>query len=115
MLLASWVMPSVDATVRYASPAGTDANGTSKEQPGNLVTMVGKLAAGDVLYLLDGQYDLKALLKVSKSGTADNYITIAAAEGARAVYCAAVLPGQFSLAGKVGLGKGCGPGGSSVG
>ncbi|MBQ8712563.1 MAG: right-handed parallel beta-helix repeat-containing protein [Prevotella sp.] len=82
MLLASLVMPSVDATVRYASPAGTDANGTSKEQPGNLVTMVGKLAAGDVLYLLDGQYDLKALLKVSKSGTADNYITIAAAEGA---------------------------------
>lgn len=79
------VAQSAVATVRYASPVGNDVNGTSAEQPGALAAMISKLSAGDTLYLLDGQYNLKENLKFSKTGTADHYITIAAAEGAKPV------------------------------
>ena len=82
MLLAVLTVAEMaTATVYYASPSGTDANGTSQSAPGSLTTMLSKLKAGDTLYLLNGQYDLTANLKISKSGTADNLITIAAHEG----------------------------------
>ena len=72
-------------TVRYASPDGTSSTGLSADQPGKLATMIGKLNPGDVLYLLDGQYDLTASISINKSGTASKYIMIAAAEGAHPI------------------------------
>ena len=76
---------TVSATVRYASPTGKDSNGTSPDAPGNLATMIGKLQPGDELYLFDGQYDLTSTLEIKRSGTADNMIIIAAADGAKPV------------------------------
>ena len=72
------------ATVYYASPDGSK-DGSSVDKPGNISTLRGKLNAGDVLYLLDGQYDLRSTLSISKSGTADKMITIAAYEGAKPI------------------------------
>ena len=51
----------------------------------NLSTAIGKLKAGDVLYLADGQYDLTSTLEVKCQGDADHMITIAAADGAKPV------------------------------
>lgn len=79
---AAVIFQTAAATVRYASPTGNDSNGTSPESPGNLATMIGKLQPGDELYLLDGQYDLTSQLSINRSGTADQMILIAAAEGA---------------------------------
>ena len=75
----------VTATVRYASPTGTDSNGLSPETPGRLTNMINKLMAGDELYLLDGQYDFTSSVSINKKGTADNYILIAAYEGAKPI------------------------------
>lgn len=75
--VAVFALPVV-ATEYYASPAGTSSTGTSYDSPGKLSTMLSKLKAGDVLYLLGGQYDLSSRLSFNKSGTADNYITICA-------------------------------------
>ena len=70
------------ATTYYVSPTGNSTTATSKDAPGSLTVMVKKLAAGDVLYLLDGQYDLTSTLSINNSGNEDNYITICAADGA---------------------------------
>lgn len=82
-----WLMVAlpIRATVYYASPTGTDASGTSKASPGSITAMIGKLKAGDELQLLDGQYDLKSVIKITQSGTADQYITITAADGAKPI------------------------------
>lgn len=61
------LVQGVTATVRYASPTGTDSNGLSPETPGRLTNMINKLVAGDELYLLDGQYDFTS--SVSRQGT----------------------------------------------
>ena len=82
----------LQATVYYASPTGTDATGTSKAAPGSITAMIGKLKAGDQLILLDGQYDLKNLIKISQSGTADQYITIVADDGAKPILDFRELP-----------------------
>ena len=82
----------LQATVYYASPTGTDATGTSKAAPGSITAMIGKLKAGDQLILLDGQYDLKSLIKISQSGTADQYITIVADDGAKPILDFRELP-----------------------
>ena len=65
---------AVWATDYYVSPTGSGST-YSKTTPGSLSSAVSKLQAGDVLYLLGGQYDLTANLKISKAGTADNMIT----------------------------------------
>lgn len=82
-----WLMVAlpIRATVYYASPTGTDASGTSKASPGSITAMIGKLKAGDELQLLDGQYNLKSVIKITQSGTADQYITITAADGAKPI------------------------------
>ena len=86
LLMASLALSQMAiATDYYASPTGNDANGTSKSTPGSLTAMVGKLKAGDKLYLLDGQYDLNNNLKINCKGTADNMITICAADGAKPI------------------------------
>ena len=75
MLLAATVM-GVQATDYYVSPTGSGSNYTLAS-PGKLTaTVIGKLKAGDVLYLRGGQYDLNNNLSITRSGTADNMITI---------------------------------------
>ena len=82
-----WLMVTLpsSATVYYASPTGTDATGTSKASPGSITAMIGKLKAGDQLILLDGQYNLKSLIKITQNGTVDQYISIAADDGAKPI------------------------------
>ena len=64
------------ATDYYVSPAGSGSKYTL-EAPGPFTsTVIGKLKAGDNLYLMGGQYDLKNSLSINRSGTADNLITI---------------------------------------
>ena len=72
-------------TIRYASPTGTSSTGLTPEAPGKLTTMISKLAAGDILYLLDGQYDLTSSVSINKSGKADKYIMIAAYQDAKPI------------------------------
>ncbi len=79
------LMQGATATVRYASPTGTDANGTSIEAPGSLTAMINKLQAGDELYLLDGQYDFTSQVSINRKGKADSYILIAAYPGAKPI------------------------------
>ena len=82
-----WLMVTLpsSATVYYASPTGTDATGASKASPGSITAMIGKLKAGDELQLLDGHYNLKSVIKITQSGTADQYITITVADGAKPI------------------------------
>lgn len=75
MLFAAATM-GVQATDYYVSPTGSGSNYTLAS-PGKLTaTVIGKLKAGDVLYLRGGQYDLNNNLSITRSGTADNMITI---------------------------------------
>ncbi len=64
------------ATNYYVSPTGSGSNYTLAS-PGKLTaTVIGKLTAGDVLYLRGGQYDLNNNLSITRNGTADKMITI---------------------------------------
>lgn len=75
MLLAATAM-GMQATDYYVSPTGSGSNYTLAS-PGKLTaTVIGKLKAGDVLYLRGGQYDLNNNLSITRNGTADNMITI---------------------------------------
>lgn len=75
MLLATVAM-GVQATDYYVSPTGSGSNYTLAS-PGKLTaTVIGKLKAGDNLYLRGGQYDLNNNLSITRNGTADNMITI---------------------------------------
>lgn len=73
---------NLNPTVYYASPTGTDAEGTSKSAPGNLFEMTWKLKAGDELILLDGQYDLSETWWINLKGTPTAHIIIRADENA---------------------------------
>ena len=87
-VMALWALTliqTVSATVYYASPTGKDANGQTRETPGNLSAMLQKLKAGDELILLDGQYDFKSTITINKEGTASAYVTIRAEKGAKPV------------------------------
>lgn len=64
------------ATNYYVSPTGS-GSAYSESSPGKLTaTVINKLNAGDVLYLMGGQYDLQSNLTINRNGTADNMITI---------------------------------------
>lgn len=66
----------VQATDYYVSPTGNGSNFT-ESSPGKLTsTVIGKLKAGDNLYLMGGQYDFQNTLSINKSGTEGNMITI---------------------------------------
>ena len=70
------MVTTAHATDYYVSPSGSGSKYTL-EAPGPLTsTVIGKLKAGDNLYLLGGQYDLKNSLSINRSGTADQMITI---------------------------------------
>lgn len=77
-MLAGLMMASVNvlATNYYVSPTGSGSNFT-ESSPGKLnSTVLGKLKAGDVLYLMGGQYDFSSTVSVNKSGADGNMITI---------------------------------------
>ena len=76
------IAQQMNATVYYASPTGTDAEGTSNSAPGNLFEMTWKLEAGDELILLDGQYDLTKSWWINLKGTPTAPIIIRADENA---------------------------------
>jgi len=75
---------STTAKEYYVSPSGSGSSYT-KEAPGRFNQVISKLAAGDVVYMMGGQYDYGANLKISKSGTADNMITICAYDSERPI------------------------------
>ena len=69
----------------FAAPRVASATVYTVSPGDNLSTAIGKLKAGDELYLADGQYDLTSTLEVKCQGDADHMITIAAADGAKPV------------------------------
>ena len=72
-------------SIYYVSPQGDDANSGTQDKPfGSFEYAIGKLKAGDTLYLLDGTYSEKMILPAQLQGNADQYITIAGAPGATA-------------------------------
>ena len=73
------------ATTYYCSPTGTSDGAGTQESPYDLNTALGKLAAGDVLNLMDGQYDFDTRVRINKSGTEGNMITIQAVNPRQAV------------------------------
>lgn len=73
------------ATEYYVSPTGSGSKYTLAS-PGKLTaTVIGKLTAGDVLYLRGGQYDLNNNLSITRNGTADKMITICPYEDERPI------------------------------
>lgn len=82
IVLITSIAQQLDAKVYYASPTGTDAEGTSRSAPGNLFEMTWKLEAGDELILLDGQYDLTETWWINLKGTPTAHIIIHADENA---------------------------------
>ena len=87
LLVASLMLAvvSVGATKYYVSPKGT-GTAYSKQAPGGLSDeALSMLKADDVLYLMDGQYDITTQLSLRNSGSAGHYITVCAAPGAKPV------------------------------
>ena len=84
-LLVLAAAETAQGTVRYASPAGTDTEGSCIDRPGGLRAMIDSLQPGDTLLLTDGQYDLTRTLVVNKQASANKWVTIGAAKGARPV------------------------------
>jgi hypothetical protein len=72
------------ATDYYTAPNAT-GDGSCAESPMALTTAVGKLVAGDNLYLLDGQYNLSSTLKIGKSGAVNNLIFIGAYKNSKPI------------------------------
>ena len=74
-----------NATTYYCSPTGSSSGAGTEASPYDLNTALGKLAVGDVLNLMDGQYDFATRVVVSKSGTEGNMITIQAVNPRQAI------------------------------
>ncbi len=76
----------LQATNYYCSPTGT-GDGKTPENPGALRTMMQKLYAGDCLYMRDGVYEISSTVNyLTRSGNADNYITICAYENEKPIW-----------------------------
>lgn len=76
---------SVEAATYYAAPDAT-GNGSAYETPGSFTTLVGKLTAGDVLYVRGGVYYYSSTINISKAGTESDPITIVACNGEKPVF-----------------------------
>ncbi|MBO5062655.1 MAG: right-handed parallel beta-helix repeat-containing protein [Prevotella sp.] len=77
---------SSQARKLYLAPGGT-GNGRSIENPmGDPVSAIGKLEAGDTLYVRGGTYALSQTIKVNKSGTKDHRICVFAYENEKPVF-----------------------------
>lgn len=81
--LGSWELM---ATNYYAAPNAT-GSGMSYEQPAELVAAIDKMASGDTLFLLGGQYDYSTRINVgsSKSGTEARKTVIMAYPGEKPI------------------------------
>ena len=73
------------ATNYYASPSGT-GTGNSYSTPCSLSTALSKIASGDSLFLLGGQYNLSSKISISKSGTAIKRTFIGAYHGEKPIF-----------------------------
>ena len=76
---------TVQASTYYCSPTGTSSASGTEVSPYDLVTAISKLKAGDVLYLMDGQYDFTSRVNINKSGADGNLITIQAVNPRQAI------------------------------
>ncbi len=74
----------VEAKEYYVSPGGSGSSYTL-EAPGGFKSVLSKLVAGDVVYMLGGAYNYTSNLSISKSGTAENMITICAYNSERPI------------------------------
>ncbi len=75
------------ATIIYASPNGT-GDGTTKENPTDVLSAIAAVPAGGVIYLLEGTYTFGSpiVINYENCGTADAYKTISAYPGAEVVW-----------------------------
>src|SRR5574344_1380176 len=77
-ILVCSVVTNVSGAKYYASPTGT-GNGTSYDAPMSLSSGLSKLASGDSLFLLGGQYDLTSTITIQKTGTSESSRTFVGA------------------------------------
>jgi pectate lyase len=80
--------PSVVVTdVIYCSPTGT-GDGTTKDNPTDVLSAIENIPAGGVIYLLDGTYNFSETILIDENncGTADAYKTIMAYPGDTVVW-----------------------------
>ncbi len=76
LLLMLGATVAAQAADYYVSPNG-NGSAYTESSPGKLTaTVIGKLKAGDNLYLMGGQYDFQNTLSINRSGTEGNMITI---------------------------------------
>ncbi|MBA3704483.1 MAG: T9SS type A sorting domain-containing protein [Bacteroidetes bacterium] len=82
LIVAVFSFQIVKATTYYVSPSGVSTNtGTSINSPWAFQYAADRTNAGDIVYLLSGNYIINSDLKISRSGNSTNYITYAAATG----------------------------------
>ncbi len=86
VLFFTGVAGLVSATSYYTSPTGTATASGSISDPLALTTAVGKLVAGDVLYVRGGTFSSGTRLNISKSGETGNLIQILAYNGEQPVF-----------------------------
>lgn len=72
------------ATNIYVAPAG-NGDGSSPAKAANIEAAMKKLAAGDSLLLLDGEYRLSNTLQVRAAGSAERMTYVGAAAGAKPI------------------------------
>lgn len=78
---------SASATNYYCAPSGkTSANGLSYDTPLDFATSIKKLAAGDTLFCLGGQYDFTATFSISTVGTAAKPVVIINYPGEKPIF-----------------------------
>ena len=77
-ILVCSVVTNVSGAKYYASPTGT-GTGTSYDAPMSLSSGLSKLASGDSLFLLGGQYDLTSTITIQKAGTSESSRTFVGA------------------------------------
>lgn len=84
LCISTLLTTTAGATNYYAAPTGNGAGNTASA-PCALTTGIGKLVAGDSLFLMGGQYNLNATVDIKRSGTATQHIFIGAYQGHKPV------------------------------
>jgi hypothetical protein len=77
---------TVSATTYYAAPTGTTTASGTITDPLAFTTAIGKLNAGDILYVRGGTYSSGARITISRPGTSGNLIKILAYNGEQPVF-----------------------------
>jgi len=86
LLLLAVFSGAVSATTYYTSPTGTATASGTISDPLAFATAIGKLLAGDILYVRGGTYNSAVRFNISKSGTSGNLIKILAYNGEQPVF-----------------------------